>query len=356
MPESPFQPRCPPAGELVRPVPLDPSGRRGPTRGQARGGRWLRVGPNAYVPASTDRARPEQLILEQSVRLGDTGAVTGWAALRLAGAAYFDGLLPDGRTAEPVPLALGRTTGRRTHPGTVVSYEPLPASETYVVQGIRATRPLRALYDEMRRVRDWRAAVVAMDMAAAAELVSIRRMERYSAVRRSWRRSSVVAKALPYSSELSRSPAEPRLRLVWVVDAGLPRPLVNRDVFALDGRRICVADLFDAEAGLVVEYDGAEHRKALRHSRDVAREERCRSVGLEYCKVTGPDMRDSAVVVDRVLATRGRALFLPEARRRWTLTYPSGWHHPEPLDALLDRRGRIADQLEAEHGVRPHGW
>jgi hypothetical protein len=71
---------------------------------------------------------------------------------------------------------------------------------------------------------------------------------------------------------------------------------VNQDVFGPDGRRLCIADLFDAEAGMVVEHDGAEHPKAVRHSRDVARED------------------------------------------------------------LLDRREWIADQLEASHGVRPAGW
>ncbi len=144
--------------------------------------------------------------------------------------------------------------------------------------------------------------------------------------------------------------------MVWEVDAGLPRPLVNQEVFGQDGRLLCIADLFDPEAGLVVEYDGAEHRKAGRHSRDVAREERCRAVGLEYCKVTGPDMRRLDVVVDRLLATRGRARFLPEGARRWTITPPPGRFVPEPLDELLDRRERIADQFEAEHGVRPVGW
>lgn len=88
---------------------------------------------------------------------------------------------------------------------------------------------------------------------------------------------------------------------------------------------MCVADLFDEEAGLVVEFDGAEHRKARRHARDVAREERCRQLGLEYAKVTGPDLRDRRLVVDRLRSARSRALFLPAGARAWTLDYPPGW-------------------------------
>jgi hypothetical protein len=224
----------------------------------------VRVGPNAYVPRGTDRSSVEQLILEKSVLLGPRGAVTGWAALRLAGAAYFDGLRSDGTTPVPVLLAVGGPAGRRKHPGTVLSYEALADEERIVLHGIPATVPRRALFDEMRRLRDWRDAVVAMDMAAAAELVSIGRMADYLAAHRSWRRSSVVESALPFCNERSRSPAECRLRIVWEVDAGLPRPLVNCEVFGLDGRLLCIADRFDPEAGLVVEYDGAEHRKALR--------------------------------------------------------------------------------------------
>ncbi len=356
MADHPFDPRCAGPEGLVRPVPLDPTGRHGPTRNQARSRRWVRVGPNAYVPSGTDRSSVEQRILEKSTQLGRDGAVTGWGSLRLHGAAYFDGLLGDGRTQLPVLLAVGGSSGRRTHAGTALAYEPLPDAERCVLHGIAATTALRALFDEMRRTRDWREAVVAMDMAAAAELVSTRRMERYLTGHRSWRRSTVVEQALPFCSEWSRSPAESRLRLVWEVDAGLPRPLVNRDVFDRSGRRICVADLFDPDAGLVVEYDGAAHRTALRHSRDVAREERCRAVGLEYCKVTGMDMRSVERVVDRLAATRGRARFAPEPVRRWTLDAPPGWHVPESLDARLDRREWIADRMEAEHGIRPTRW
>lgn len=56
---------------------------------------------------------------------------------------------------------------------------------------------------------------------------------------------------------------------------------------------MCTPDLFDDEAGLVVEYDGTEHRAARRHTRDVVREEQCRRLGLEYCKVTAHERHRS---------------------------------------------------------------
>jgi len=106
------------------------------------------------------------------------------------------------------------------------------------------------------------------------------------------------------------------MRLVWEIDAGLPRPLVNKPVFDLRGRLIGIIDLLDFEAGVAGEFDGAEHRAALRHSHDVFREDDCRRHGLEYFMVTGPDMRSIPLVVDRMVSTRSRALWLrPEQRR-----------------------------------------
>lgn len=146
------------------------------------------MGRDRYVPTGIDGSLPEQRVVEAAVHLPDTGAITGWGALRMAGAAYFDG-------------------------------------------------------------------------------------------RTRWRRSTVVAEALPLCSERSRSPAETRLRMVYELDARLPTPQVNRTVYDLSGRLLCVADLFDEEAGMVVEYDGAEHRKVRRHARDVRREDLGRRSG-----------------------------------------------------------------------------
>lgn len=91
---------------LVRPVRVDPAGRTGPTRGQAVGPRWRRTSRGLYVPATVAPDVLKQRVLEQSVRVPTGGAVTGWAALRLHGAAFFDGLARDGRSPLPVPVAI----------------------------------------------------------------------------------------------------------------------------------------------------------------------------------------------------------------------------------------------------------
>src|SRR5215207_7110100 len=91
-----------PRVRVARPVRIDPAGRTGPTRGAARGPRWRRTAEGLYVPAAVDDALVEQRIVEQGARLHG-GVVTGWAALRLLGGGYFDGLARHGRTRLPVP-------------------------------------------------------------------------------------------------------------------------------------------------------------------------------------------------------------------------------------------------------------
>lgn len=322
-PSLPFDPVGPQPRVFV-PVPIDPAGRTGPTRTQARRQTWRRVAENLVVPARVDSTRPDQRAVEGAARLPPGGALTGWAALLLMRAAFFDGRARDG-TLLRVPLAVGDAHGRRSHPGIELSYERLAPEEVLVLHGVPLVRPERALFYEMRRPGPEREAVVAADMALAARLVTPAMIERYLETHRSWRRSSRVAWALPHTDAGSRSPAETRLRLVYVLDAGLPPPHVNREVFDLDGRLVCIPDLFDEEAGMVVEYDGAQHRGAGRHTRDVAREEACRRVGLEYCKVTGLDLHRVDTVVERLHAVRDRAAFLPPGRRRWTLDYPRNW-------------------------------
>ena len=331
-----FRPICPRPSALTRPVATDPSGAAGPTLGQARGPGWRQTTYGFHVPSTVSDSVPEQRILEESMRLPPEGVVTGWAGCRLARAAYFDGMDPDNVTSQPVPLLVPPSSRLRTLAGSTVSREPY-AGGVRRVAGIPTATPVRSIFDEMRRVRDPREAVVAMDMMAAAAQVSIAECRAYLAPRRSWRRARQVAWALDLASERSLSPGEVRMRLIWVLDAGLPAPLVNQPVFDLHGRLICIADLFDPMAGVVGEYDGATHLRLGRRARDIDREERCRRADLEYFKVTGVDVHDRPKVVDRMVVTRARAPRLRGIRGGWTLVTPPWWHRETAEDLLAQR-------------------
>jgi hypothetical protein len=266
---------------------------------------------------------PEQRILDAVAHLPEQGAVTGWAALRLWEAAYFDGLDAEMRE-RPVPLATGSTQGRRAVDGVSLNYERLPDDDVALIRGLRVTTPPRALFDELRSL-DARSGVVAADMALAAHVVRLPEMCAYAAARIGWRRGSRAASALDRARPGVRSPRETLLRLVCTDDAGLPEPAVNAMVFDLDGRFVVCADLFDEGAGLVIEYDGDDHASKRRRARDARREEACRDLSLEYIRVVSPDLTDNPRLVRRLRAARARARFLPANERQWTTEWPPGW-------------------------------
>ncbi len=296
------------------------------------------------MPAEVDSTIVEQRILEQGSRIQTYGAVTGWAALRWRGARFFDGTTDGGTSELAVPLVVGHyklRPDRRIH----LSQAQIAPSEFTKVGGIRCATVQRALFDEMRTARGVRLAVIAMEKAAAARLISVRLMSLYVVERSGWTGVEQVRDALALSCDRSRSPQETALRLVWEKDTGLRRPLCNVPVFSLTGKLLGYPDLLDVEAGMVGEYEGEDHKDGSRHRKDVAREQLFRDHGLEYFAVVGGDLLNRRMVVNRILSTRARAGFAAPGERLWTLTPPSWWVPEESLDQYLLRIG-VASMLE----------
>jgi hypothetical protein len=278
--------------ELHLPVPVDPTGLSGPTPGQARGPRWRRTAPNRYVPAGVERRTPEQRIAEAAGHLPARGAITGWAALRLRGGRTFDGLARDGVSERPVPLLAGPHHGRRGREGITWHYDRLPAVTE--VRGLPCVPVDRAVFDAMRSTGRLFDAVVVADMAVMDRLVTLEELAATVARMTGWDGVPLARKALGLADPHSASPQESRLRLLWHHALGLPRPLVNVGVFDRSGQLVGYPDLLDPEAGLAIEYDGADHRSASRHADDIAREGRLRGVGLEVVRPAGLDARPGA--------------------------------------------------------------
>lgn len=325
-----WDPVAPPVSDLVRPVRIDPSGGGGPTRKQARGPRWRITSRGLAVPAGVDDELVEQRILEAVARAGDRAVVTGWAALRLHGGNFFDGLERDGRTRRPVPIAANGERLTSGH-GALVVADRIPPDEVVAILGIRCTRPERALYDEMQRIGEVREMAVAVGAACAARLTSVKRMRLHAATRRWYRDVRTVKEAVEMAVEDCRSPQEDRFRLLWEYDAGWGRPLINRTILDERGRFVATPDLLDPVRGVVGEYAGADHRDVERHEADVDREADVRAVGLEYVEVVGRTLRQPARVIARMRAAADRAVHL---ERRWQLAPRAG----PSLDEVLDRR------------------
>lgn len=346
-----WDPICDPPRGLFHPVRIDATGVTGPTRAQARGPEWRRVGGGWYVPSYVDPDLPEQRVVEAAVRLPRCAAITGWASGRMHGATFLDGLEPDGRTRIPVPVAVPMSSNPRRCDGVVYLRSPLAPSDLTARQRVACTIPERAAFDAMRTAPDVREAGVAMDMFAAAELTSVRRVRGYVDARPGWRGVGLAREALDLADQNSRSPNETRMRLIWVIDAGFPRPLVNQHVWDLSGKLLGIADLLDLEAGVVGEFDGADHRGARRQSKDEDRAGGFRDRGLELFRVTGADIEDRPKVVARMRAARARGRFEPAGLRRWTVVPPVGWEPIPTLDEILDERdAQRADEEAWERG------
>jgi hypothetical protein len=280
-------------------------------------------------------------VVEAAAVLPAYGGVTGWAALRWMGAMWFGGLGPDGRTEVPVCLA---TAGDdiRPQPGIQVSAERLDPTELSVVDGIRVTVAVRSVCFEMRYAASVRAAVVAADMAMQADLVSPAELKAFVAGQSGWTGIPQCREAMPLTHENSWSPRESsHLRLVWMLDAGLPPPLCNMPVFDRAGRHIGTPDILDEEAGVVGEYDGSLHLQGAQRARDVQREDAFRAVGLEYFTILASHSRDPVDVVRRMHAARARARFEAPTTRAWTVEQPSWWI---PTETVGQRRALSADQ------------
>lgn len=341
----PWKPVCTRPTGLVVPFRVDPDGKEGPTRGRAAGPGFRRAGPGLYVPTSAPEC-VEQRIVEQAARLrpdGSSGCVTGWAALRWRGAAYFDGLSEGSMEPLPVPIALGGAGANlRPWPDCAISRMRLAPTEREVIDGVPVATVQRALFDEVRRRGELWSAVTAIDMTAAAGLISVWLFATYVADLNSRSGSPLAREAVSLAVDESWSPREPWMRLVWLLVADLEPPLVNRSVYDLDGNLLGIPDLLDPVAGLAGEYNGEHHKSVDQARGDVEREERFRDHGIECFAVVRGDSR--RVAAARMLAARERAKFLPPESRAWTVVRPARDPEPETLDERLARLG-LVEQL-----------
>ncbi len=125
---------------------------------------------------------------------------------------------------------------------------------------MRVTVPHRAVFDGVRHARDLSEAVAFIDACAHSPWIDCAALSDYLLTRPGARRIAFIRQAVEFADAASRSPWESRLRVFYVTVAGLPKPTVNVPIFDLDGRLLGIADLLDEEAGLVTEFDGAQHR------------------------------------------------------------------------------------------------
>jgi len=303
----------------------DPRGLTGPTKGQARGPHWRQTSRGHHLPTDLELSQPGQRIVEAGVLLPSYGGVTGWAALHWMGAQWFGGLADDGETLRDVDLAV-RHGDIRGQAGIHVTSERLTGSEFEVVDGLSVSVPVRSILFEMRYAGSDRAAVVALSMAAADDLVSVDEAAAFATPGlNGWIGVPQARRAIPLAKENCWSPQEVYMCLQWELDAGFPPALCNHPVFDREGRHIGTPDLLDVEAGVAGEYDSALHLGGKRRAVDLRREDDFRRVGLECFSIVTADKTNPERIVRRMAETRARARWEAESTRAWTVVPPPRW-------------------------------
>lgn len=275
---------------------------------------------------STIPLDPHQRIVEASALLPAFGTVSGWASAYWRGVRLLDGRCAGGTQPENVLLCLGPTGKTRPRPGVDLSRERLTATDIEVIAGVPCTIGARTAFDGARKARSLCDAVVFLDMMLTAGAVTMPELHDYWADARNWRGLPLAKRALSLAQCGSRSPPETRLRLLWVIDAGFPKPLVNLPIFGLDGQLLGFPDILDAEAGTVLEYDGDEHRDIAQHTADNLREELFEDHGLIVCRVGRLDMgMRREQTLHRLIRARARGLARNRSLDHWTIDPPAWW-------------------------------
>lgn len=307
-------------GSTVRPLEAVVLDGCGVAKHELNTSRWRRSSRGLYVPGGAPESVAQRIVSAAAV-IPDDGAIGGWAAAHVRGADL------DGRDRQlrdrPVDVLLPPGLHRESVPGIAYRRAALARGEVSTVGDLRVTSPLRTAVDLACWAPSLTEAVVLLDVLLRAGLDP----ESLAAAAPTDRRGAVQARrAIALARPGSLSPGETRLRLVYVQDVGGPDPLLNGSLLDLDGRLVAMPDLFDEEAGLAMEYDGASwdgdrplgHRDVDQHRADNVREEAMERRNIVVVRADAHDVgagrhRTAA----RLQAARQDGLRRDRRRDRW---------------------------------------
>lgn len=326
--------------ELVdtdRPLSAAELGTLGVTERMLRGSGWRRTTHGFWAPTRAELT-PTQRILNATPLVSDGDAITGWASQFVHGVDQLDGLDPTTMQLLPVQIALSASARRKPAPGVTYLHSALPTSDVGRLCGLRLASPMRAAFDGVRLSRELAEAVAFADACAHAGMIDLETFRSYVSDHLGWKGVEQARSAADLADAAARSTWESRLRVFYVVTAGLPQPQVNRPVFDLEGKLLGIPDLLDEEAGLVTEFDGQDHRERRRHRADNVREESFESAGLVVCRADSLDLlRHRPSLKTRLRDGYRRGMRRGRAADRWTTTAPRWWlEDQDPTPRLTD--------------------
>lgn len=318
-------------------------------QGTLRSRGWRKVSRGFYVPASAGRVVDDHLekgvtdpqrklvrfstaqrILDVTPLLTGTAALGTWAAAYVLGVDWLDGRSPHTMKEQSIDV-IAPDLKRRPARGLTYHCSELPQQDAQVRDGIRVTAPCRTTFDGARWAPSLEEAVVFIDTMLAFRMIESSHLEAYAREHPGWTGVEQALTASQYARPGVGSGWETRLRLCWLLDARLPTPMVNQPIFDRSERFLGIADLFDAEAGLVAEFDGDQHRNPSQHRKDNIREEKFESANLVVVRADKVDVRHHrAQLVARLVDGHRRGQLRDRRLDKWTLAQPGWWIRTRP--------------------------
>ncbi|MGI3786444.1 MAG: hypothetical protein ACRYG2_37350, partial [Janthinobacterium lividum] len=285
--------------------------------------RWERTSRGLYLPAGRSRTAAQR-ILAAAALVPSSGMIGGWAAAYVHGVDELDGL-DRNRRERPVDVLLPPGLHRLHVPGIRYHRVRLRRGEAALVHDLMVTSLLRTAVDLACWSRSLSAATVCLDLVLEAGLSAVE----LSAAVPAGRRGAVQARsAIALARRGSRSPGETRLRLLYGEEFPEADVLLNPTLLDAGGRFVAMPDLFDEEAGLALEYDGASwdsdrtegHRDPRQHREDNVREEAVERLGVIVVRADAADLglhrRETAY---RLRRARADGLGRDRGRDRWVV-------------------------------------
>lgn len=209
--------------------------------------RYRQLYPGVYVPAGSEpsaRERAEAAWLWSKRR----GVVAGLSAAAMLGTKWIDGRQP----AELVH------DNRKTPPMLIVRSDVLLDDERIEIDGMAVTGPARTAFDIGRHTIHRVQAVQRLDALASAARLDPAAVEALAAAHPGVRGLRRLRAVLPLVDGGAESPQETVARLA-LVDAGLPAPRTQVNVFDEWGTFVARLDLAYEGVKVGIEYDGPQH-------------------------------------------------------------------------------------------------
>jgi predicted transcriptional regulator of viral defense system len=277
-------------------------------------GAWVRIRRGAYAAGDTW----ESMTHEQR------HAVTSHAVVRSLGdravlghtsAAIAHGLPVWGVDLSSVHVVRGaRGHGSRREAGVVHHASQLPDGHVTEIGDLQVTTPARTVVDLARTV-GFESAVVTMDAALHAGLVTPDDLRELMTWQLDWPGSRAAGRAVAFADGLAESVAESRGR-VRMGEAGLPAPELQVNIYDDRGQLVGRGDMVFRDQQTIGECDGRLKYRAATAGRPLEevlweekrREDALRALGWEVVRFTWADLERSPAWIRRMfLAAFARA-------------------------------------------------